>query len=421
MTPDVPAASARARWMFCGLALLAWAGYLAAARSRYADVPVGDASYYTNMSYAFLEPHRNEIPISTIHGKRILVPFLVHLGLRASGLDTAPKVVWRYNPLPGEPDGWSAHQARAYRRIHGAWQIVNTAAFAALVVFLNLLIPRLPLPTFAAYATTLILTPSLAFLSALWPQMGDLTCLALFAGALWLLSRERTAAGLALLALASLAREQVLFLLPLVFFVTPLPLWKVACALVPYALVTAFPVFANQQPFVDNSSAAAGTSTLSSQAYLDILRYHASQLFSAHGLLYPLSILVNFGATWVLARACGLQRDKVVAACLLLCFLFIADRHMVVLNLVALYAVARKARDAAGAPRFELAVLWVLTLFKAYLLVRRRDVFMQLEYWDRLVKPAPYYLASALGLVAWAALLAAPVVRSRLRPSSAGS
>lgn len=421
MSPDVAPASPRARWILCGLALLAWAGYLVAARSRYAEAPVGDASYYTNMSYAFLQPHRNEIPISTIHGKRILVPFLVHVGLRLTGLDTAPPVVWRYNPVPGERATWSKHQVRAYKRIHRAWQIVNTLAFAALAVFLALLIPRLPLPAYAAYWTGLILTPSLAFLSVFWPQMGDLTCLALFAGSLWLLSRDRTAAGLAVLALASLAREQVLFLLPLVWLVKPFPLWKAAGAVVPYALVSAFPVFANQQPFVDNSSAAVGTSPLASQAYLDILRYHLSELFSAHGLLYPLSILANFGGTWILARFYGAHRNRVVLACLGLCLLFVADRHMVLLNLVALYALARRPAAVPEVPRFEVGVLWLLAALKLYMLVRRRDVFLQFEHWFRIMKPTPYYLLSAAGALLWIALLAAPFLRRRLRPSPEGA
>ena len=49
----------------------------------------------------------------------------------------------------------------------------------------------------------------------------------------------------------------------------------------PYLLVTLFPAFPNQRPFVDVSSGAAETSPQSYRAYLAILTYHAGELLSA--------------------------------------------------------------------------------------------------------------------------------------------
>ena len=149
----------------------------------------------------------------------------------------------------------------------------------------------------------------------------------------------------------------------------------------------------------------SGTATDSFQAYLNILIYHGKQLASANGLIYPLSILVNVGGVWILARLFGLQRTKGVFLSLLLCFVFVADRHMVPLNIVMLYALAVNVDQRPRPSRLDLGFLWVLVAFKIYMLWSANDFFLQIEHWYRFMNPIRYYQLSVLGIAAWIILL----------------
>jgi hypothetical protein len=144
------------------------------------------------------------------------------------------------------------------------------------------------------------------------------------------------------------------------------------------------------------------------EAYWGILTYHLGILFSDRGMMQPTAILLTVGGSLLLASFYGLHRDPRIWVIAGLGFVFMADRHMALLNfpLLLLYGTRAKDPSPRGAPVI-LTVLASLVLFKVYWISQLgRAFWLQVEHWFR-VMDRPTFIGLGLVLSIGIAVLSA--------------
>ena len=355
--------------------------------------PGGDAAYFTSMSYAFLGANRGRIDISAMHSRRVLGPFLVGGMLRAQGVDIQEPIQWSYRLSATSRAQWSPHQVEVYPTIHRDWQILNLFSFVLLIFSLALLIPQhYPWGVRGLISLNFILTPCLGLLMVYWPQMNDTLCLALFALGLVLLNEDREVGGLMVLGLASIAREQVLLLLPFVYLFKRFSLANAfVFAVLPYISLCIVPLFPKVIPWTD-ATAGAKEGTLSLLgSYKIIFLYNWKFFWAKRGLVLPISLLLNFGTCLIPIVAFCLYRDFRFKLLIFLAFFFLADRHMAPLNLLTVFALAQMDPQTALRPQILFWSLLGLAFAKVLLLVSSQSaLWLQAEHWFRIIPPKMY-------------------------------
>lgn len=371
--------------------------------SEFQAGPGGDGSYFTAMTYSILEPHRASVPLSTMHSRRVLGPLLVAFYLKVLGEDTTEPLHWGYNLEQFPRTLWSNQQKQIYDSIHRGWSYLDFASFVLLIFCLSLLLPIQFFPSIqGVMIVNFILTPSLGLLSIFQPQMNDFLGLALFALGLVLLKNKRDLPAMFTIGLAGLAREQTIMLLPIVYLFRKFDL-RLAFLFVagPYLLIALFPVFPDLVPWADNTTNVPSQSVSVFEAYKIIFFYNWDFFWSKRGLIQPLSILLNFGTCLIPIFASRLYKDFRFQIILGLTFLFMADRHMAPLNLVALFGLSQlNARLPLKSSAGVFCALLILATGKISLLVLAQgSLWLQLEHWFHFMDSSVYLYLSLLPFI----------------------
>lgn len=368
-------------------AALIWVAFSQTWTSDYSEFPEGDAAYFTRMTYDMFSNRRVETEVSTIHSRRVLAPFLAAVGIKLIGVDNSKPIPIPYNRLLKLPPSWNSDQVQTYFRIHIVWQFLNFAAFCIFGALLIHLIPT----GFSLALTALmllhgLLTPSLGILNIFWPQMNDVFALVLLTAGLVSLSRKREWTAMVLFGLGSLAREQVLWLLPVAYLFFKFDPRKAVLAVLPYALICVFPVFPNVTALMDNSawSSTAGKSSL--EAYFMLLSYHLGLLGDYQAQVLPLSLLFNMTVPLLIMFVAGLWRNWRYWVPVGMAVVFNGDRHIAPITLTLWAGIYAHFQDKQFRNAWLEGILGLLLAAKAVLLgFAVNALWLQGEHWFRLL------------------------------------
>lgn len=395
-------------------ALIAWTALALLWSSDIQSAPSGDGAYYTEMAYSLFSDHRDLTEVSSLLAPRILGPAIVGGILKLEGLDISAPFTFPYDKTKNPRESWAPAQSAAYAKIHQTYQIMNFTLFTGLVFFMALLVPTFLLwPLNFLVAVNLLLTPSFGLVTIFWPVMNDVVALCLFAAGLVLLLKKKDNLGLVTIGLAGLAREQTLMMLPFIYAFRRFNLTRallLACG--PYALSTLFPLFPNSVPLRDSSSSSVAETKNIFEAYFNILKFQWAGFTSQRNLSQPISMLLNIGTCWAVLIHLRVWRQFPFLLLLAGSFVFMADRHMILLTLTALFGMNYVQIPEPWSPKPLIQILSCMLGLKIILLLAAQNgSWLQVEFWYTLSHPRTYRIAfqilwasCLLGFLTWKAV-----------------
>ena len=406
--------------------------------------PEGDSSYFVEMTQYFYIHESPSMHYPTMHSRRILGPFLAAKISSCTDLITGanPGKPFRYdyygNDLSTNPP---SDHLPTYHRIVGAWQLLDSAAFLAIVLglfgVLQVLQDRQRTPHWQPIWLTLILccSPTLGRLYFNWPMMNDLIGISLGILSLLSLLKGRAILSGILLGAGMLARENLALIYPCFIWIifaweqnsirpssrkTPL-LTHFILAFAPFLLLCAFPVFRNLSPLHDATSGIRGTSVGATHDYLAEILFHLRRPFTAeYGILRqsvvywhvcgPLLFLALRFYPWTRHQ---LKQDALLWVALLFVVgtAFYVDRYVV----YAVFPLLLLSRHCLGTRISPFTAGCVSLFYLEAVLFRLKNGIgdnLQIEFTD-----VPSLKWSALlGAAALLLIILEPILRTRLVP-----
>jgi hypothetical protein len=346
------------------MSLLLFIIYLLTSPSIYKEKPSGDAVYFTMMTVYADMPSELNIPITSLHGNRILVPILVH-ALVGRELKQA---IHEYEKLShrkltadifyfwlrdGGDENLATIQAeqgidskarlskinedekvllsKINKLVWKGFTIVNLIAFIVQIIFVLAILAYLRIPSLVALLICFIYSTSFVNvrLYVFWPYMTDPLALSFLLAGWYFMLEKKHILFTSLLILGVLVKEQLLLLLVAFFFynllntddappnikmmLARLPIivfWSIIPVIV-YLWLRMYPYFAiqgNVLPVMEhytnyvmyNVDKPYDFSKIFSD-YIYLFQYHFNKLFSVEGVFKSLLIPINvFGVLFFL-------------------------------------------------------------------------------------------------------------------------
>jgi hypothetical protein len=413
--------------------------------NQFGGSPIGDATYFAEMTQSFYTGEAPAIQFPAIHSRRILGPWLAgKLCLLTDWIEgRKPAKPFHYSYHGQEESGrWPVEApGGTYSRIISAWQVVNAAAFLGIILALfgifQALQPKQGAALWQPIWLALILgcSPTLGRLYFIWPLMNDLVGISLGLLALLCLLKRRVIISGVLFGAAMLARENLALIYPCFLWILfaserthattrSRKSWLFAhfvLSFAPYILICVFPVFRNIGPLEDAVSHIQLATAGASRDYWALILFHLGRPFTAdHALLRqasvywqvlgPLLFLVLRFYPW---KRATFMEDRLLWAGFLLAIglSFYVDRYVV----YAVFPLALLARHCLR-DRFSpfLAVCLSCFYLEALLFFTKATAGqdLQVEFvYDSRLKWTSLWGACALLLV-----LLEPILRARPAP-----